>query len=282
MGNRAQGFTLVELIIVISLAGIVAAMIGTVMGRQMEAYVDMNDRAQLVQMGQAAFKTMARDIRGATPNSVRTNGAGTLIEFVPAVNVAAYRKALGDGGEDILDFTTQDNSFDVFADLVDADTLLSSAQVVIYNLGLVSGGSPLLGSNLYASNPGGAAHVISAPGLTIQNNGGEDRILLDTAHQFSATSPTQRMYLVNGAARYECTGNAINRYTGYAIQESLSPGSAPAGATQSLLVNQVTDCNFEYFSGNASTEAMVIVTLTLSGRNQSLRLVRQIHLGNAP
>lgn len=280
MDRSAQGFTLVELIIVITLAGIVAAMIGSVMGRHMESYVDMNDRAQLVQMGQSALQTMTRHIRGAAPNSVRINVAGTTIEFVPVVYAGAYRKALGDGGEDILDFTVQDNSFDVFADLVDSDTSLNSAQVVIYNLGQESGGSPVLGSNLYANNTGGAAHVITSAGLTIIDNGNEDNIELATRHQFSAESPTQRMYLVNGAARYQCGSNAINQYTGYAIQETLV--ATPAGATQSLLVDQISDCKFEYFSGNATTESMVVVTITLSGRNQSLRLVQQIHLGNAP
>ena len=280
MGRSAQGFTLVELIIVITLAGIVAAMIGSVMGRHMESYVDMNDRAQLVQMGQSALQTMTRHIRGAAPNSVRINVAGTTIEFVPVVYAAAYRKALGDGGEDILDFTVQDNSFDVFADLVDSDTSLNSAQVVIYNLGQESGGSPVLGSNLYANNTGGAAHVITSAGLTIIDNGNEDNIELDTPHQFSAESPTQRMYLVNGAARYQCGSNAINQYAGYAIQETLV--ATPAGATQSLLVDQISDCKFEYFSGNATTESMVVVKITLTGRNQSLRLVQQIHLGNAP
>lgn len=67
---RQCGFTLVELIMVIALAGIVAVMISTVMSRPLQGFVDQSRRAELTDLAASALNRMARDIRLAVPNSV--------------------------------------------------------------------------------------------------------------------------------------------------------------------------------------------------------------------
>jgi len=68
---RQCGFTLVELIMVIALAGIVAVMISTVMSRPLQGFVDQSRRAELTDLAASALNRMARDIRLAVPNSLR-------------------------------------------------------------------------------------------------------------------------------------------------------------------------------------------------------------------
>ncbi|HCJ29138.1 MAG TPA: hypothetical protein DHV63_07575, partial [Pseudomonas sp.] len=72
---RQCGFTLVELIMVIALAGIVAVMISTVMSRPLQGFVDQGRRAELTDLAATALNRMARDIRLAVPNSLRNESS---------------------------------------------------------------------------------------------------------------------------------------------------------------------------------------------------------------
>ena len=73
---RQRGFTLVELILVIVLCGIVAAMVGAVLSRPLEGFVAQSRRAELVDIGAGALDRMTRDIRMAVPGSLRVSADG--------------------------------------------------------------------------------------------------------------------------------------------------------------------------------------------------------------
>ena len=282
-----SGFTLVELIIVITLSGIVAVMVSSIVGNQMFGYVETQQRAQLVQMADVALQKIAQDVRNAVPNSVRVSG--NFIEMVPVVMAAPYRSApSGAAGSDPLDFAAPDDSFFVLDNLVNGNTTLNDAQIVIYNVGLTNGGAPVLGANLYADNPGGAQpHVISGTGVTLVNNGNEDQVVLSAAHQFAQRSPEQKMYLVRGALTYHCdpASGTIRRYQGYAIQSSqpVSAGASPlAGASSALLANRVGGCVFRYTSGTLTRSGVVSLLLTMNDGNQTSTLMKQVQISNVP
>ncbi|MCG8316242.1 MAG: type II secretion system GspH family protein [Pseudomonadales bacterium] len=282
MDARRQnvGFTLIELIIVITLTGIVGVMIASILSKQMYGYVALNDRAELVQLAELAIEGMARDIRNSIPNSLRVNGGA--IEMVPIVYAARYRSELSDAvDDDALDFTSVDTSFDVFADLVSSNTSLSSGQVVIYNMGLTSGGNPVDGANIYASADSDGRHVISDTGITIANDANEDQVQLSSGLQFRFTSPQQRMYIVNGAQSYICntSDNTLKRFSGYSLQTS-QPSSP--GGTEALILNNVSACSFNYSAGSLSRNGVMTISLTLTDGDQSIRLLQQVHVSNAP
>lgn len=58
--RRQAAFTLVELVMVIALAGVVAVMISTVLVRPMQGLVDQSRRAELVDQAGLALSRMAR------------------------------------------------------------------------------------------------------------------------------------------------------------------------------------------------------------------------------
>ena len=256
---RQQGFTLMELIMVIVIAGILATMTVGFITKPMEAYVDLSRRAELVDSAEMSMRMMARDIRRALPNSIRVDANG--IEMINVVQGARYRSA--PPGE-YLEFGSTDDTFNVFGNLLPTGTI-SNHHLVVYNLG----------------QPGANAHdmdgVITPSGtsFTITNNSSEQSITLGSGHSFPFESPQQRIFLVDGAISYRCEGGVLNRYGPYSI------GVAPSGPT--LVTRHVSNCSFEYDTGTATRSAVATIGLTLSdSTGESITLLHQVHVDNVP
>lgn len=95
--RRQAAFTLVELVMVIALAGVVAVMISTVLVRPMQGLVDQSRRAELVDQAGLALSRMARDIRLAVPNSVRVQGSDLELLRIQAAGRYLPNRLGGDG-----------------------------------------------------------------------------------------------------------------------------------------------------------------------------------------
>ena len=277
--NCAHGFTLVELVIVIALTGVVAVLASTLVGRQMEGYVDTSRRATLVAKADSALRQMARDFRNAVPYSIRISG--NAIEWVPIQDFGRYRRRAGASGEAVLDFSGADSQFDVIGPV---PVVASGSRLVIANTPVLAAGF-----NLYQAASDGSvlpagAHVITTAGITPSLSG--STLSLSTGFQFAQDSIASRFYVVSGASSYLCnTGSGqINRFTGYSIQSSqpVAAGAAPlATAASALLVDGVTSCSFGYTALDAN-HGLVTVQLQLGEVGESVSLVRVIHVENRP
>ena len=277
--KKLAGFTLVELVIVISLTGVVAVMASTIVGQQMLGYVDTARRAQLVAKADAALSMMTRDLRNAIPYSIRISG--NAIEWVPIQGFGRYRKFPDAGSGDVLDFSIADSRFDTFGAM---PTLISGNQLVIANSAAAASGY-----NLYQSASDGTSlplgsHVVTSPGVGISSSG--PQVVLSTPFQFSQDSIASRFYVINGAASYICNSSTgtITRYQSYPLQASQpSNGSAPPLSTtsSSLLVGDVSGCVFGYTALN-QTHGLVTVQIDLALEGESISLVRFVHVENRP
>ena len=289
IGINTKGFTLIELIIVITLTGIVAVFISTITGNQMAAYVDVSARANLVNLAESSLRRMGRDLHNAVPNSVRVSA--NAIEFVPIISAGRYRSAPSAlASSDHLDFSTSDASFQVMGNLTQPAL---GSRLVIYNFSWVDGSGPVAGVNLFGSASAGVlspagSHVISPVGneISITDNGVNDLVTLDSAFQFAFNSPSKRFYVVNGAASFICDASAgeIRRYAGYGIQSTQPTNGAAAplsGASSSaLLVDHVEACTLSYSPGTSQRKGIVTIILTLLDNGERVRLVHQVHVGN--
>ena len=280
----ARGFTLIELVITITVGSIVVAFMALFIVMPMNAYSTQTQQAALVDAADSALRFMARDLRSALPNSVRVSSGGTVtaLELLATADGARYQ----DGGPVsnpalALDFTAADGAFATtvpFTQLTLPWTS-SSYYLSIYNVGVP-------GANAYQM-----ANVITPAGTTITIAAGatanQNLVTLSPAFQFAFGSPGKRVYLVSGPVSYLCDTAAatLTRYSGYTIAIAQSASAAAlsaAGATAALVAANVASCQFTLTTGTAERNALATLTLQISQNGQSVQLLNEVQVVNAP
>ncbi len=287
--SASNGFTLIELIMVIVITGIIAGMISIFISKPMEGYVDVSNRAELVDAAGSALQMMARDIRAALPNSIRCNAAGTALELLHTADGVRYRKGGYTGGADPsrqLDVTQNDQDFNSIGPFQNIGPLPYHSsttlppRLVIYNLG-----AP--GYDAYQAAGTTGIMTPSTTTITITddsaNHAGEDHIHLSQAQQFGTDSPRQRLFLVDTPISYVCntTTGLLTRYSNYPIAATAS--FPPAGtSTSAPLTQYLTACQIQYDPGTATRGGLVTMSLTLTKNGESVTLLQQVHVDNSP
>ena len=268
---RSRGFSLVEIVIVITLLGIVGAMVAVFMRKPIDAYVDTSRRAGLADMADTATRRMARDIRSALPNSLRSAGS-QCIEFIPTKTAGRYRaEADSVGSGNILDFTTSDTSFDVFADfgaLPATQRPVAGDLLVIYNLGNA-------GSDAY--NLDNVATITSVTSASPVSSIGF------SATKFPLASGSNRFHVVPQAEKivsFGCSGGKLYRFSNYAYSAT-SSCQTPTVSTP-VLASGVSSCNFVYNGSDLQRNALVQLTLVFSDAGETVSLYHEVHASNTP
>ncbi len=286
MKTQASGFTLIELVITMSITTIVVAFAALFITGPVKGFTDQVRRAELVDSAESSLRRMARDIRHALPNSVRiaSNGSITALEMLNAVEGVRYRAGPPPGAANArLIFNAADGAFNSIG-LFDAITKPFSSTthyLSIYNVGTA-------GANAYE-----LSNVITPAGTQIDiaaaAEAGEDNVQLSPAFQFAYPSPRQRIYLVDTPVSFLCdtaTGT-LTRYAGYTIALSQATRDSDAellaaGAVTALLSDNLTVCTFTYTPGTAQRDGLVSLSLTVADEGESIVLLQQVHVDNVP
>ncbi|MEO1767300.1 prepilin-type N-terminal cleavage/methylation domain-containing protein [Thiobacter aerophilum] len=268
--NRARGFTLIEMIVVIVITGIIAAMVAVFLRKPVEGYFDTARRAQLSDIADTALRRMARDVRLALPNTLRVTDGDRTVEFLLTRTGARYRaQPRSDGTGDPLDISTLDTGFDILGPPI---TFQNGDRIAVYNLGPnIPGANAYVGDTLsaYTGPPGAQSHVSIA------------------AKQFPLASPASRFQVVEGPVSYACdlTSGTLWRYWGYAIQAT-QPNAASlpslAGVQAARLATLVTGCSFRYLEGVTERSGVLELSLTLSDGGENVTLYHTVHVDNEP
>ncbi len=265
--QNSRGFTLIELTMVILIAGILSVGVTEFVELSVGSYVDRNDRNKMASVMVVAAEKLSRDIRRSLPNSVRIGGdvvsndncvefipilAGSHYVSVPIAPAAASFNAVSHGGASAL-----------------------SAYISVY---------PISIADLYSPTD---ASPSSLTALKANLPAGTDQIAvsLGAAHQFVTDSPLNRFFAVDDPIAYcQPSGSTrLYRYTNYGFNAiAVLP---PVGASRDLLVDEVSSTDpvvFDYASSTLMRNAVVSFELASSVDGETLKLGQEVQIRNVP
>ncbi len=271
MMNPKAGFTLIEILVVILVVAIIGGLGARFITQPVQSYMDQTRRARLIDAAEMALRRMQRDIRLALPNSLRVSADGQYLELLHTVDGGRYRAESGGAGTDILQFTAVDSSFDVLGSL--RATPAVGSGIAIYNL-TASGSSgnaylPLADNMIFVAAGSTPTHL----NLDLSTN---------PTFVYARSSPFQRFFVVDGPVSYACESGQLNRYSGYSRRAAQPVTSGTFGVSPALVATSVAACNFSYVPGVSQRAGLVTLQLSLSESGESLTLLHQVHVVNAP
>lgn len=282
-----RGFTLIELIMVIIITGILAATLTIFLKPVIDGYFDTRRRADLTDIADTALRRMAKDIRSAVPNSIRSVSP-TCFQLVPTITGGRYRMA-SDTVNDTpaplpcspsatcsapLDVTQATTVFDVLSPVVTMPALNDWVVVDNQNAG-----------DVYAVT--NRARISATPSAPTRPTDGLLRIAIAST-QFPSGYDGGRFVVVPNAEKtvfYSCVGSTPS-FTLYRTVADFSANQAATciATSGAVVATDIASCAFVYDPNQGATQqsGFVWMQLKLSRSGESVTLAHGVHVDNVP
>lgn len=274
--RHQAGVTLIELIIVLTILGVIASLGATLVGRIASEQQANRGRLTLAQSVDGALAQLHDQLQQALPNSLRVQSlaGGVWIEWVPLLDAGVARLApdtTGGPATDILDLDDPaDASFDVVG--VPLATPATTAWIVWQNLG---------------TDEANAYNGSNRRGGVVLSNGGT-RVAFTPAGALPPGNGSGRFFLVGAPVTVVCRpaadGWEIVRYSGYGWQATQPTGAAAfSGATSSRMAGGLEGCQASYSAALANIGLLALrITSRDADSGVRMTLIHQIAIDNAP
>jgi len=256
---RARGFTLIELVIAITISAIVVIFAAMFISAPLGAYDTQSRRTALVADTSGAWPRMEADLREALPNSLRAhrNGSYVVIEMLKVLNVGRYTTL-----PSTLSFTT-----------AGAYSSGTPQYLSVNNRGIP-------GANAYTLTGSMVPATVNPPDPTAVP--GEYLITVNSPPMFTAgDSPNRLIYFVEGPVAYLCDEGqgTLRRYANYTIAALQAARDTPGelggpGVATELVAQGLTGCNFDVSPMDNPTQLQTAaVRLTTTRKGDSVTLL---------
>lgn len=271
---KQNGFTLIEMVIAITILGIVGGISSLIIGRTVDGYDATARRAKLHSGARLAIDRIAREARHALPNSICTyngsncNSTANRVYFLKSTDGGEYQTLTGTYTSGSLRSPlpispTTATNFDVLSNSI----LNASANdwVVLYNTN---------NTDIYSSTT--KRKQIS--NITTKNVAGSSNVAvvnLTGAISFTTHSPSRRFQVIeNNVTIFYLNGSDLFRAT-----STFAAPNTPINPR--LLLENVTALNFSYIPGTQQRASVLTIDLTLTVKGETIRIIHEAHIQNA-
>lgn len=259
---RRNGFTLIELVMVIVLLGIVSIVSVRFVSLSTLGSLDTSARQLRSLQAVVISEQITRELREAFPLSVRTSGA--CLEWLPLEAGTNYLNLTSGPGFDEIEIAP-------FAQIPG----VGSTRAVVYGYGT----STPTATELYSgADPGPVSETIDS----IDNGASPATITLSGSHQFSATSPARRLFVIGQPVSLCQSGRFLHRYSGYA--PASSQPTPPAGTPEILAANLTGTVDFNFQPATLQRAAVVQFTFELANDDatETTTVSQEVQIRNVP
>lgn len=250
--RRAQGFTLIELIMVMVVMAIITIGIGRFVSLGTEGYLQTRDREQLQSQARFAVERVARELRNAVPNSLEIINNGQCLSFKPIQFSGDYSNQSLTDITAIIGYVTQ----------TAAPVFQPQMQLVI---------NPHKPQDFDVASD----HVATVTAINKGAAANQWQFELDGQHRFDSGSLAQRFYTYTHSVKFCIEDNSLTRTT---IDNA-------GTQSQPVLVAQYLDSRLSMFSvDNAALarSALVAWQFTFTRNGESSRYNHTVQVMNAP
>ena len=263
--SRQHGFTLIELVMVIVILGVIGGVVAVFMRGPIDAYFASARRAALTDVADTTVRRIARDLRKALPNSIRTPNANCL-EFIPTKTGGRYRADDSAAG---LSFSAADSNFNMLGSnnaLPVDQRIVVGDIIVVYNLGIA-------GADAYSQDNTSAVTAVGA-----ETAAPIETPITINPRRFPLASGGNRFHVVpanENMVSYVCTGTDLHRTAtvGFA-------GACPIAGP--ILARNVSACTFAAGGSDLQRNALVRMVLQLTDAGETVTLQHEVHVNNTP
>ena len=285
--NKQNGFTLVEIIIVIAIMGIIGGLASLIIGRSLDSYAALERREHLQTSVRLAVERISRELRHALPHSICVHDGASCVStaqsrlyFVPVKTSGRYQDRPGVYNSpppiqrDRLPVSPLSrNRFDVLStNLANPLNATTNDWAVVYNIN---------NTDIYNGTNNVRQQISAVVQKDITNDGAADldQIQFSSNVSFATNSPSRRFYIVSNTQQvtlFYLTGTNLYRDT-----TTFASPASPSG-NQRLLMENVQACTFTYTPGSQQRAGLLRINITVARQNETIQVIHEAHVYNTP